>query len=235
MNQYFNAGASVDASFSTTATRKFLLAVYNWMAMGLAVTGVIAYGIANSNFVYTLAQSPFLFYGLVIVQFLVVIGLTFAINKIPSGVAVGAFFLYAALTGVTFSLLFLMYTGGSIAATFFICASMFAGVSIFGYVTKMDLTKIGTFLFMALIGLIVASVVNFFLNSTTLYWIISYVGVIIFVGLTAYDTQRIKKMSQVTDYNSEEGKKSAVFGALTLYLDFINMFLFLLRILGDRK
>ena len=112
---------------------------------------------------------------------------------------------------------------------------MFAGVSVFGYVTKMDLSKMGTYLFMALIGLIIASVVNIFLKSNTLNWIISYVGVIIFVGLTAYDTQKIKKMSQTTDFDSEQGKKGAVMGALTLYLDFINMFLFMLRILGDRK
>ena len=162
-------------------------------------------------------------------------GLTFAINKIPAGVAIGAFFLYAALTGVTFSVLFLIYTGASIASTFFICAGMFGAVSAFGYITKMDLSKFGTYFFMALIGIIIASVVNIFLNSSTLNWIISYVGVIIFVGLTAYDTQRIKKMSQVTDFDTEQGKKGAVMGALTLYLDFINMFLFLLRILGNRK
>ncbi|MCB0728163.1 MAG: Bax inhibitor-1/YccA family protein, partial [Ignavibacteriae bacterium] len=159
----------------------------------------------------------------------------FAINKMPSGVAIGAFFLYAALTGVTFSVLFLVYTGGSIASTFFICAGMFAAVSAYGYFTKRDLAKMGTYLFMALIGLIIASVVNIFLKSGTMSLIISYVGVLIFTGLTAYDTQKIKKMSQTSDIDSEQGKKGAVMGALALYLDFINMFLFLLRILGDRK
>ncbi|MDQ3194055.1 MAG: Bax inhibitor-1/YccA family protein [Bacteroidota bacterium] len=235
MNQFPNNIGAVDASFSTATTRKYLLNVYNWMAMGLALTGIIAYGIAQSPFVYTIIQNPILYFGLFIAQFAVVMGLTFAINKIPAGVAIGAFFLYSALTGVTFSVLFLVYTGASIASTFFICAGMFAGVSVFGYVTKMDLTKFGTYFFMALIGLIIASVVNIFLNSSTLNWIISYAGVVIFVGLTAYDTQRIKKMSQMSDFDSEEGKKSAVMGALTLYLDFINMFLFLLRILGNRK
>lgn len=235
MNQFQNYAGQVDASFSTAATRKFLLNVYNWMAMGLGLTGVVAYGIANSSFVNVLMSTPILYFGLFIAQLAVVMGLSFAINKIPSGVAIGAFFLYAALTGVTFSVLFLVYTGGSIAATFFICAGMFAGVSIFGYVTKMDLSKFGTYLFMALIGIIIASVVNIFLQSNTLNWIISYVGVILFVGLTAYDTQRIKKMSQTADMESEDGKKGAVMGALTLYLDFINMFLFLLRILGNRK
>lgn len=235
MNQFPNNIGAVDASFSTATTRKYLLNVYNWMAMGLALTGIIAYGIAQSSFVYTIIQNPILYFGLFIAQFAVVLGLTFAINKIPAGVAIGAFFLYSALTGVTFSVLFLVYTGASIASTFFICAGMFAGVSVFGYVTKMDLAKFGTYFFMALIGLIIASVVNIFLNSSTLNWIISYAGVVIFVGLTAYDTQRIKKMSQMSDFDSEEGKKSAVMGALTLYLDFINMFLFLLRILGNRK
>lgn len=235
MNQFQNNIGAVDASFSTEATRKFLLNVYNWMAMGLALTGVIAYGTANSSFVDVIMGNPVIYFGLFIAQLAVVMGLTFAINKIPSGVAIGAFFLYAALTGLTFSVLFLVYTGGSIASTFFICAGMFAAVSVFGYVTKMDLSKMGTYLFMALIGLIIASVVNIFLNSNTLNWIISYVGVIIFVGLTAYDTQKIKKMSQTTDFDSEQGKKGAVMGALTLYLDFINMFLFMLRILGDRK
>ena len=235
MNQFQNNIGAVDASFSTEATRKFLLNVYNWMAMGLALTGVIAYGTANSSFVDVIMSNPMIYFGLFIAQLAVVMGLTFAINKIPSGVAIGAFFLYAALTGLTFSVLFLVYTGGSIASTFFICAGMFAAVSVFGYVTKMDLSKMGTYLFMALIGLIIASVVNIFLKSNTLNWIISYVGVIIFVGLTAYDTQKIKKMSQTTDFDSEQGKKGAVMGALTLYLDFINMFLFMLRILGDRK
>ncbi len=235
MNQFLNNTGAVDASFSTETTRKFLLNVYNWMAMGLALTGVVAYGIANSSFVNVIMGNPVIYFGLFIVQLLVVMGLTFAINKIPSGVAIGAFFLYAALTGLTFSVLFLVYTGASIASTFFICAAMFAGVSIFGYVTKMDLSKFGTYFFMALIGLIIASVVNIFLNSSTLNWIISYAGVIIFVGLTAYDTQRIKRMSQTTEFDSEQGKKAAVMGALTLYLDFINMFLFMLRILGDRK
>ncbi|HMS32577.1 MAG TPA: Bax inhibitor-1/YccA family protein [Ignavibacteria bacterium] len=235
MNQFQNNIGAVDASFSTEATRKFLLNVYNWMAMGLALTGVVAYGIANSSFVNVIMSNPIIYFGLFIAQLGVVMGLTFAINKIPSGVAIGAFFLYAALTGLTFSVLFLVYTGGSIASTFFICASMFLGISIFGYVTKMDLSKFGTYLFMALIGIIVASVVNIFLKSNTLNWIISYVGVIIFVGLTAYDTQRIKQMSQTADMDSESGKKGAVMGALTLYLDFINMFLFLLRILGNRK
>lgn len=235
MNQFLNNTGAVDAAFSTAATRKFLLHVYNWMAMGLAVTGIIAYGIASSSFVYTIIQNPILFFGLFIIQLAVVFGMSAAINKIPASVAVGAFFLYSALTGLTMSVLFLVYTKASIASTFFICAAMFGSVSVFGYITKMDLSKFGTYFFMALIGLIIASIVNLFMNSSTLYWIISYAGVLIFVGLTAYDTQRIKRMSQSMDFDTDQGKKGAIIGSLMLYLDFINMFLFLLRILGNRK
>ena len=235
MNQTQNYTGAVDASFSTTETRKFLLNVYNWMAMGLAITGVIAYGVSKSSFVETLYSNSFLLIIIVLLQLGVVLGLTFAINKIPAAAAIGGFFLYSALTGLTMSAIFLVYTGTSIAATFFVCAGMFGAVSAFGYLTKMDLSKFGTFFFMALIGLILASVVNIFLKSNTMNYIISYAGVLIFVGLTAYDTQKIKRMSQATDADSEQGKKGAVFGSLMLYLDFINMFMFLLRIFGDRK
>jgi hypothetical protein len=235
MNQYFEQTKAIEAPYSSETTRKFLLNVYNWMAMGLAITGVIAYGVAGSQFSYTLATNPILYFGLFIVQIGIVFGLSAAINKIPSGVAIGAFFLYSALTGLTFSILFMVFTGASIASTFLICAGMFAGVSVFGYVTKMDLSKFGTYLFMALIGLIIASVVNIFLKSTMMAWIMSIAGVIIFTGLTAYDTQKIKQMSQVTDFDSEQGKKAAVIGALALYLDFINLFMFLLNFLGNRR
>ena len=235
MNQFPSQTGAIDASFSSETTRKFLLNVYNWMAMGLAITGVIAYGVAGSEFSYKLATSPFLYFGLFIVQIAIVFGLSAAINRIPSGVAIGAFFLYSALTGLTFSILFMVFTGASIASTFLICAGMFAGVSVFGYVTKMDLSKFGTYLFMALIGIILASVVNIFLKSPMMNWIISIVGVLVFTGLTAYDTQKIKQMSQTTDFDSEQGKKAAVIGALALYLDFINLFMFLLNLLGSRR
>lgn len=231
--KYYNP---VGASVAIADTRKFLLNVYNWMALGLGLTALIAFGLARSRVMMDLIiQMPFLLWIIVILQLGIVIGMSAAMNKIPSAVAIGGFFLYSALTGVTFSTLFLVYTEGSIAGTFLVCAAMFASVSVLGYITKMDLSKFGTFLFMGLIGIIIASVVNIFMHSTTLYWIISYAGVLLFVGLTAYDTQKIKQMSQMTDAGSEEGKKAAVFGALTLYLDFINLFLFLLRIMGSRK
>jgi uncharacterized protein len=235
-NQQYAQYKPVEAGFSAAEARKFLLHVYNWMAMGLALTGIVAFGVSTSDTLLGIfVMNPFLFYGLLIAQFIVVIAMSAAINKMPSVVAVGAFFLYAFLTGLTFSILFLVYTRGSIAYTFFICAAMFGSVSVFGYITKMNLAGVGIFMMMGLFGLIIASVVNMFLQSPALYWMISYVGVLIFVGLTAWDTQRIKKMAQATSFETEEGKKAAVMGALTLYLDFINMFLFLLRIMGNRR
>ena len=241
MNEYQNQFKDLsfvgkDKALVSTESRKFLLNVYNWMAMGLALTAVIAYGVSTSEtLLRTIFSNPILFWGIIILQFGVVIGLSAAINKMPVVLAIGAFFLYAALTGLTLSSIFVIYTSSSIASTFFVCAMMFGSVSVFGYITKMDLSGIGTFMFMGLIGLIIASVVNIFLKSSMLYWIISYAGVVIFVGLTAWDTQKLKRMSQEVSFDSDQGKKIAVLGALTLYLDFINMFLFLLRIMGSRK
>lgn len=221
---------------TSSVSRTFLFNVYNWMAMGLGITGIISYFVASSQTLLNLFfGNPVLLIGVIILQFVVVLGLSFAMNKIPAALAIGAFFFYSALMGITMASVFIVYTGASVASTFFVCAGMFAAVSVFGYITRMDLSGMGTFLFMGLIGIILASVVNIFLGSSTLYWIISYAGVLIFVGLTAYDTQKIKQMAMDIDASSDSGKKAAIFGALMLYLDFINLFLFLLRIMGDRK
>ena len=234
-NQYSTAGYK-SAEIAEVESRKFLLNVYNWMAMGLALTGIIAFGVSTSDTLLRIfILNRFLFYGLLIFQFVIVVALSAALKRIPAIIAIGAFFLYSAMTGLTFSVLFLVYTSASIASTFFICAAMFASVSVFGYITKMNLAGVGTFMYMGLIGLIIASIVNLFINSSSLYFIISYAGVLIFVGLTAWDTQKLKKISYMQDFESEEGKKIAVMGALNLYLDFINMFLFLLRIMGSRR
>lgn len=241
MNDYQNqiqdlSFAGKDKSLAAIESRKFLLNVYNWMAMGLALTAIIAYGISTSETLLgVIFSNRILFWGIIILQFGVVILLSAAINKIPVVIAIGSFFLYAALTGLTLSAIFVLYTSSSIASTFLICSLMFGSVSVFGYITKMDLSRFGTFMFMGLIGIVIASIVNIFLKSTMMYWIISYAGVVIFVGLTAWDTQKLKRMSQEVSFDSEQGKKTAVLGALTLYLDFINMFLFLLRIMGSRK
>ncbi len=226
---------------STTAVSEvqssFVLKVYNWMTMGLALTALIALAIEMvlPGIRWIILENPIIFYGLLILELAIVWGLSAAISKIPSVLAILIFLAYAALNGVTFSILFLVYTSGSIAYTFFITAAMFGATSVFGFITKMDLSRIGGFLMMALFGLIIASVVNIFVASSPLDWIISIAGVFIFVGLTAYDTQKIKNMSVGIDSSSEEGGKASIMGALTLYLDFINLFLFLLRILGKRR
>jgi hypothetical protein len=149
--------------------------------------------------------------------------------------AVAAFILYSVITGFVLSMIFLVFTAASIASTFFVTAGTFAFMSILGYYTKTDLTSVGRILMMALVGLILASIVNFFMESSTLYWITTYAGVLIFTGLIAYDTQKIKNMNIIGNEGTDEDKKEAILGALTLYLDFINLFLFLLRILGNRK
>ena len=226
---------------STTTTSEvqasFVLKVYNWMTMGLAITALVSLGIemVMPGIRFVMLENPFIFYGLLILELAIVWGLSAAINKIPAIVATLVFLAYAALNGVTFSIIFLVYSLGSIAYTFFITAAMFGATSVFGFVTKMDLSRIGGILMMALIGLIIASVVNIFVASEIFDWIISYVGVAIFVGLTAYDTQKIKNMSAGIDSSSEEGGKASIMGALALYLDFINLFLFLLRIMGRRR
>lgn len=234
-NQQYVHARPVETDRTNEMARRFMLAVYNWMTLGLGLTAVVAFGVGRTSLVELIFTVPGLFWGIIIVQFLVVLGMSFLMNKIPAIVAIGLFFLYAFLTGITFSVLFLVYTQSSIAFTFFTCAAMFGGISVFGYITKMDLTRFGGFLMMGLFGLIIASVVNIFLHSSTVYWLTSYAGVIIFVGLTAWDTQRIKKMGMFMDSSSEDGQKAAIFGALMLYLDFVNLFLYLLRFMGGRK
>jgi FtsH-binding integral membrane protein len=214
----------------------FMSKVYTWMSGGLAITGLIAMWFAsNESLVYSLVTNRLLFFGLIIGEFFLVGYLISVIHKISAQTAGIVFTGYAALNGVTLSVVFLVYTSASIASTFFVTAGTFAIMSMYGYYTKKDLTSWGNLLFMALIGVIIASVVNFFMQSEMLYWIITYAGVFVFVGLTAYDTQKIKRMSTASEAGSEAESKGAIVGALTLYLDFINLFLMLLRLLGDRK
>ncbi len=223
---------------SQDSARIFILKVYSWMTIGLFITAVVSYApiflLGENKLIELISENIFIFYGLLIFELILVFGLSAAINKIPAILAYGIFLFYAFLNGVTLCTVFLIYTGSSVLSTFLVCSMMFAGTSVLGFITKMDLTKFGGFFMMALIGLIAGSIVNIFLNSTTLEWIISFAGIIIFVGLTAYDTQRIKNMSYGAD-GSEESKKASIMGALTLYLDFINLFLFLLRLLGRRN
>lgn len=219
--------------------RNFILKVYMWMSLGLFLTAGVSIApymvLSPSEYYNLLVENIFIIYGLLVVEFLIVLGLTFLINKIPAVLAFAAFVIYSLLNGITLSPIFLVYTGASIFSTFLVCGMMFAGTSVLGFITKMDLTRFGGFLTMVLIGLIIAMAVNFFLRSDTMSWIISLIGVLLFVGLTAYDTQKIKNMAGGIDSASEDGKKASIMGALTLYLDFINLFLFLLRLLGKRN
>jgi FtsH-binding integral membrane protein len=216
----------------------FVRSVYNWMAVGLALTGAVAYYVANSQaLVQLIFGNQLLFFGLIIAELVLVFSLSARVNRMEASTATALFLLYAALNGATLSFIFLVYARASIASTFFICAATFVACSIFGWTTKRDLTSLGGFLFMGLIGIIIASVVNIFLKSTGMYMVISYIGVLVFVGLTAYDTQKLKHMAMTQPAGLEAGvmRKGAILGALSLYLDFINLFLMLLRILGNRE
>lgn len=215
---------------------KLMRSVYLWMVFALVITGLTAAYVANSPaYISALVNNPMLFYGVIIAELAVVFILSGRIHKMSFLTASLMFIFYSLLTGVSLSTIFLAYTESSIATTFLITAGTFGTMSLVGFVTKKDLSKLGGILFMALIGLIIATLVNIFLVSDTLGWIINYVGVLIFVGLTAYDTQKIKQMMREygTDIN-EQTQKMALMGSLSLYLDFINMFLYLLRIFGNR-
>jgi hypothetical protein len=209
---------------------------YLWMAMALAITGLTAYVVAtNSTLMGFMFQYPKAIWIFFIAEILLVVGLSAAIEKLSLSVATLMFVAYAVLNGVTFSTLFYVYTMGSLAATFFVTAGTFAVMSAIGFFIKKDLTVVGKVLIMALIGIVIATVVNIFLGNKGLDMIITYLGVLVFVGLTAYDTQKIKKMFAMAPDASVHVQKYAVLAALTLYLDFINLFLYLLRIFGNRK
>lgn len=220
---------------TTQATTNTLVrSVYMWMCTALLLTGATATLVAGSEtLIQAIFTNRFLFYGILIAELALVWIVSAKVTQLSLPVLSGLFMLYSVLTGLTFSVIFLVFTMASIASTFFVTAGTFAVMSIYGYFTKTDLTKMGNILFMALIGIIIASVVNFFLKSETMYWIVTYAGVLIFTGLIAYDTQKIKALA--TAENNEFTQKLAICGALALYLDFINLFLMLLRIFGQRK
>lgn len=212
----------------------FISSVYLWMTLALTLTGLTAFGVASTSaLVEVVIGNKLVFFGLMLSQLGLVFYISSAIDRLSSTTAFALFVLYAILNGLTLSSIFLIYSAGSIATTFFITAGTFALMSAYGYFTDRDLTSIGNLSMMALVGLLLATLVNFFLQSPTLSWIISYVGVLIFTGLIAYDTQKIKEMS-LTYGNEEVRKKGMMMGAFTLYLDFVNLFLYILRILGNR-
>lgn len=220
------------------AQSSFINRVYGWMCGGLLLTALISMWVVSTpKLMNVILSNGILFIGLIILEFVIVGALAFRINKISAAAATAAYVAYAALNGLTLSVIFYHFTAESLATTFFATAGTFGVMSLYGYVTKRDLTSIGNLCFMMLIGVIIGSVINMFWSSSMLYWITTYIGIAVFVGLTAYDTQQIKEMSMAVDgiEQSDSAKKYAIFGALRLYLDFINLFLLLLRIFGGSR
>jgi hypothetical protein len=221
-------GAQIDAGL-----RAHMQRVYSYMAGGLALTGIVAYAAAASGFYQAIADTP-LIWIVMLAPLGFVLALSFGIQRMTTEMAMLLFWLYAAVMGLSLGGIFLVYTGTSIARVFFITAATYGAMSLYGYTTKTDLSRFGSFLMMGLIGIVIASLVNIFIGSNTLQFVISIIGVIVFVGLTAYDTQRIKEMYLESDTAEIAGKK-AVIGALSLYLDFINLFMMLLQLFGQRR
>jgi FtsH-binding integral membrane protein len=213
--------------------RNYMLRVYNYMAGGLAITGVVAYLAAATGFYQQIAHTPFIWV-VVFAPLGVVLLLSYRLQKMSLGAAQATFWGFAALMGLSLSYIFLVYTGASIAQVFFITAATFLSMSLYGYTTKTDLSRFGSFLVMGLIGVVIASIVNIFVASSALQFAISVIGVLVFTGLTAWDTQRIKEMYWEGDGAVVAGKK-AIMGALALYLDFINLFMMLLQLMGNRR
>lgn len=230
-----NSSYALDHAQVQARVNSFVRGVYNWMGLGLALTGIIAYWVATNEtatrFVY---QSRWLFF---IAELALVFFLSARIQKLKASTATGMFMLYAALNGATLSIIFLIYTGTAIATTFFVCAVSFLALSLYGWTTKKDLSGFGSFLFMGVIGILIVSVINIFLNSPAIQMIISYIGVLVFAGLTAYDTQKIKMMAltQPAGLDATVVRKGSIMGALQLYLDFILMFQYLLFIFGGNR
>jgi uncharacterized protein len=212
----------------------FLRSVYGWMCAGLAITAIVAYGVAQSPaLVLTIASNPFYRWGLILAQLGIVIFLSARVEHLAGGTAATLFAVYSALTGVTFSFVLLAYTGESIATTFFVCAGMFGALAFYGTTTRRSLAGWGQFLFMGLIGVVLASIVGIFWQNDAFQFVLGFIGVIVFTGLTAYDAQRLKEMALAT--SSGNVGSYAIAGALALYLDFINLFLMLLRFMGNRR
>lgn len=208
--------------------------VYTWMGLGTLLTAGVAFLTVNTPLI-NLAANPIILLGAVIAELALVLGISFGFNRISALTATALFLVYAALNGFTLSIVLMAFTSASVVGAFVATGALFGAMSIIGYTTHVDLSKLGTFLMMALIGLLIAMVVNLFISSGPLNLIISVIGVLLFTALTAYDTQRIARMAAQMDAQGEAGAKLGIFGALKLYLDFINMFLFILRLIGRRR
>ena len=240
--------AAADTAVLDAGLRAYMLRVYNWMSSGLLLTGIVAYAIANTSLIslfYQQVMTPrgvaiqptILGYAAIFAPLVFTMVLSFGVNRLSRSATQALFWAFAAAMGASIANIFLIYSGASIARVFFVSAATFGAMSLYGYTTKSDLTKMGSFLFMGLIGIIVASLVNMFIGSTALQFAISVIGVLVFVGLTAYDTQRIKGDYQQFAYaeGTDIAAKRSVFDALSLYLNFINLFMLLLQIFGNRN
>ena len=234
-SQPLNAGTFSPAQIAAEQAA-FMRKVYAIMAFGLGATGltalVVFHSEAATRFIF---GTPVVYLGLIIAELVMVFTFAALARRMSAVGAAALFYIYAILNGLTLSVVFLIYTKGSIASTFFVTAGTFGAMSAYGYVTKRDLTSVGNFMMMGLFGLIIASIVNLFLRSEMIYWLTTYAGILIFVGLTAYDTQKIKELNVIGNAGTDEDHKEAIHGALILYLDFINLFLYLLRLLGRRR
>jgi uncharacterized protein len=229
-------GAATYPALAVEDERSFLTRVMGWMFAGLATTGVIAWALGTSeDAVSWFDDHPWVFIALIVAQLVLVAGLSFRIQSLSPQIAAAVFLGYAALNGLTFSMIFAVYTTTSIAGAFFVTSAMFAALALFGWTTKRDLSSLGSIAFMALIGLILATLVNLFWANEALYWITTYAGVAIFAALTAYDMQKIKEINVRGNTGTDADKREAILGALALYLDFINLFLFVLRIFGRER
>ena len=224
-----------ESGADTITVARFFNAVYAWMAAGLGLTAVVAWWVSTRpDLMAQIFRGP-MFMILIIAELVMVFTISAAVNKLNAAAATALFMLYSAVNGLTLSILFVAYAHATLASAFFITAGMFGAMSVWGFVTKRDLTAMGAMLWMALVGLVIASVVSIFWRNSMLTTVINYAGVVIFVGLTAYDTQRLKAVAVATAGNAAMSARLSVNGALQLYLDFINMFLFLVRILGNRR
>jgi FtsH-binding integral membrane protein len=239
-NQFNNNSGNSTSSYSGAIPRTFVANVFSYMLAALSITGVVAYLVGSNEqlfldlFITDTGVSP-LFWVVSLLPLGLVMLMSFAFNRLSAPVMLGVYILYAGLMGLSLSSIFMIYSSASIATVFFITAGTFGAMAFLGYTTKTDLTKFGSFLMMALIGMLIASLVNWFMQSDGLSWLISVVGVLVFTGLTAYDMQKIKQMGEQVTTGNELASKMAIMAGLTLYLDFINLFLFLLRLLGSRN
>jgi FtsH-binding integral membrane protein len=229
---------SYETSRAEVRVNDFVRSVYNWMCIGLALTGFIAFYVShNETLMRIVFGNSFVFFGLIIAELALVFTISSRVNRMSASTSAALFVVYSALNGVTLSFIFLAYAKTSIVSTFFICSATFLASSIYAWTTKRDLTSMGSFFMMGLMGIIIASLVNMFIRSSSMSMIISYIGVFVFVGLTAYDTQKLKDMARTQPDGLDTAviRKGAIVGALSLYLDFINLFLMLLRIFGASR